>query len=418
MSKKLSLIVLIIIAVPSAVMASGFGLYDANAKATGMGSAFVAKADDASAIYYNPAGIAFLEGHNFLGSITPVQPHVDVTFMGDTTSSEQRWVYVPSMYYATSVSDRISVGIGVFAPFGLGVQYPAEYPGNLASYRSMGLAAFIRPTVAFKVSDNFAIGGGVDFVYSRMKEWRRIPYQFLGLPFENHVIDARYEYDGTGTGFAFGALYKASEQFQIGLKYRHKVEIDYEGDVDFTFYETGVPMVDGMIGQLFVDQGSRSGVTIPNEFTAGIMYKTSERLSFTADFVWTKWSEIEVINLLHDETPAIDSPWPMEWEDTWQIKFGTEYWVSHSWAVRGGYIRDNSPIPAENLTPFAPDSDRNEFTVGLGYDTKEACCWGRFFADAAFRYILLEDVTSEFTFFPAEFSTDMTFFAISFGVSF
>ena len=34
------------------------------ARALGMGGAFVAVADDANAIYYNPAGLAYMEGRN------------------------------------------------------------------------------------------------------------------------------------------------------------------------------------------------------------------------------------------------------------------------------------------------------------------------------------------------------------------
>lgn len=399
---------------PTCAFASGFGIYDANAKATGMGGAFIARADDASAVYYNPAGIAFLDGTNALVNLLPVQPHVTVSFGGEV-DSEQRWVVVPAMFLTKKIDDRLAAGIGVFAPIGLGVQYPENYPGNFISYRSMGLAAFIRPTLAYKVTDNLAVAASLDIVYSQMKIDRKLPFSMMGMPIPG-AVDNRVTVDGTGFGYSVSALYQAGEDFRIGAKYRACVEIDYEGDADFTTPTFGNPYMDGMMDQMFFDQAVTSGIDVPAEFTIGLYYKASDRLSFVADAAFTQWSSVDVIPMAH-ENSMLDQDWAMNWEDTWGFKFGAEYFLNEQIALRGGYTRDYSPIPAETLTPFAPDGDRHEFTVGIGYDGAENL-WGQMFLDMAFRYIMIEDVTSKFSYFPATFNTDMTFFSISTGFKF
>jgi long-chain fatty acid transport protein len=408
--KKAIIAVLIMMMIPVAVMASGFALYDGSAKAMGMGSAFIGRADDASAIYYNPAGLAFLEGTNVLIGITPIMPHVTVELGGNSWDSEQRWVFAPSAYFSTKITENIAVGFGMFVPNGLGMQFNEQYGGNFISYRSMSMGVYFRPTIAFKVNENLALAAGVDIVYSKLMHWRKFPYAMLdpNLAFLNMSADERSEGDGMGYGFVASALYKA-DKFQFGVKYRHQVEVDYEGDADFTLNASGIPTVDGMFGAIFKDQILTTTMTIPGEISAGIMVIASDDLSFTADFSYTLWEVIDTITMTHSEpvTAAMLGPndvWTMNWENTWMLRLGTEYWLNREFAVRAGFALDHSPIPNEHLTPFAPDGDRTEFTVGMGYDTKEACCWGRFFADVAYRYVGMAEGTSEFAYFPATYS--------------
>ena len=51
------------------VSANGFGLASQDAFASARGEAFVATANNASAIYYNPAGITQLQGNNVRGGV-------------------------------------------------------------------------------------------------------------------------------------------------------------------------------------------------------------------------------------------------------------------------------------------------------------------------------------------------------------
>ena len=51
-----------VLLVPALVFGNGFALFEHGARGVAMGGAFCAIADDATAGYYNPAGLAFLEG--------------------------------------------------------------------------------------------------------------------------------------------------------------------------------------------------------------------------------------------------------------------------------------------------------------------------------------------------------------------
>lgn len=398
-------------------MASGFGFYEHGAKATAMAGAFVAQADDASAIYYNPAGLAFLEGkYNIYSTIHPVKSSSDATIFGVTTDTTTGWLPPSAGYAAMSITDKIKAGIGVFIPYGLEVKWPQNWIGSEISQRTYMSTYYIRPALALQVSENVALGLGVDFVWSKLTlEQQRSFSIHPALP--SGALDSTVEGTATGVGFTVGAMIKVNEQFQIGAKYQHEVELDYEGDVVFDYTASGHPLVDGTAAVLFQGQSVNTSITMPSEFVVGAMFRVTPKMILEADYQFTKWSSYKSLNVQFDN-PLLDLEDEGNWDDTWMIRIGAEYWVDREWAVRGGYIYDTSPIPDDTLKPLLPDADRNEVTLGFGYDTKESCCWGNLTADFALQWVLFEDRTSTFPQFPAAYSTDVLIIGFGFGINF
>ena len=111
--------------------ANGFRLADQDAFATARGEAFTATADNASAVYYNPAGITQLAGNNlrlgiygiyFDPTFTPPPPRDHETF-----HIKDKLAAVPQFFYAYKPENfPLSFGLGVYAPFGLGVTWPQD----------------------------------------------------------------------------------------------------------------------------------------------------------------------------------------------------------------------------------------------------------------------------------------------------
>jgi long-chain fatty acid transport protein len=417
MKKRILIIAaLAMILIAPAIMASGFGYYQHGTKATGMGGAFVAMADDASAVYYNPAGIAFQKGTSIMAGFHPVKPNSTATFANISTDTTTPWKPPAAGYITGGLTDSIRYGFGVFVPYGLEVRWPETWIGNQISYRSYLTSYYFRPVIAIKLNDNFAIGGGVDFVYSKVELGRmnRVTVNPL-LPTAS--IDASIAGDGSGVGFNLSALWKVNEQFSLGVKYQHEVEIDYEGTVDFTATPTASALVNGIINNIFTDQDVKTSITMPAEFVAGLSFKASEDLTLNADVQWTKWSVYDQLDIAFTN-PTLNFGDVNSWDDSWMFRFGGEYWVSHDFALRGGYIRDTNPAPDNTVKPLLPDSDRNEFTLGLGYDTKESCCWGRLNLDFAMQYVLFEERTSTYPLFPATYESDALILGFGIGVTF
>lgn len=410
-------IALVMLLTTANAMASGFGFYEHGAKATALAGAFVARADDASAIYYNPAGLAFLEGkYNLYGAMHPVKPDSSATFANITTDTTTGWQPPFAGYIAMRITDSIKAGFGVFVPYGLEVKWPVDWLGSAISQRTFMSTYFFRPAIAIKVSDNMSFGVGVDFAWSKLTLAQQSDFSISPL-LPSGRSDAEVEGTGSGVGFTVGALIKVNEQFQIGAKYQHEIEIDYEGDVVFDYSASGHPLVDGTAAALLTGQNVTTTITMPSEFVVGAMYRVTPKMILEADYQFTTWSSFESLDVAFDN-PLLNINDESNWEDSWMIRIGLEYWVADEWAVRGGYIFDTTPIPDDTLKPILPDSDRNEITLGLGYDTKESCCWGALTADFALQWVMGEERDSTFPQFPATYTSDAFIVGFGIGVSF
>ena len=396
------------LSLPMAALASGFGYYEHGAKATAMAGAFVARADDVTAVFYNPAGIAFLDGTNVHLGMHPINLNFTSKFAGITTDDTNKWLTPASAFFSSKLNDSISYGFGFYVPFGLTVDWPDEWIGRPISYHTALRSYYLQPTIAFKVNEQFSVGAGVNIVYSKVELSRitvqQIPISPLLPPLSVHV-DTVVEATGNGYGVNLGMLYKVNPKFNLGLSYKSEIDIDYDGDVDFTPTPTGIPLVDATVGAIFTDQNVRSNIKMPQILAVGAMFKASERFSFEVDVQWTGWSSFEKLEFDFDND-LLDAADVNNWEDVWTLRVGGEYLVSPDWAVRAGYIYDPAAIPASTLKSLLPDAARNELTFGIGYDTHESCCWGRLALDCAVQYIWTKGRTSTFTPFPSDYEAN------------
>src|SRR5687768_14109484 len=125
----------ILAGVPFTASATGFRLPDQDAFATARGEAFAATADNASAIYYNPAGITQLEGANIRGGVYGLS--LDLSYEspgGREFSSEKDLHAVPQFFFTyTPTNFPISFGLGTYAPYGLSSSWPDD-----SGFRTLG----------------------------------------------------------------------------------------------------------------------------------------------------------------------------------------------------------------------------------------------------------------------------------------
>ena len=193
----------------------GFRLVDQSAQASAKGNAFVATADDPSAVHYNPAGITQLEGTQFLSGTFITSLDVDHKRPDGGSSSTTNKVAGPPQVYATTElgESDFSFGLGINSTFGQGV----EWPQDISEFRTGVIEVFLlyltlSPVIAWEVNDELSIGGGIDFNYGDL---------FLTSGLDPEGIDDRLEFDynGFGTGFRFGVLWQPEKEHSFGASY-------------------------------------------------------------------------------------------------------------------------------------------------------------------------------------------------------
>jgi long-chain fatty acid transport protein len=163
---------------------SGFALYEAGARSSSLAGAVVARADDLSAIFYNPAGLAQLPRIQIMCGFTTFIPRVEiVTHLGPvaTPNLMQSSVSFASHFFASyQVGERVWLGLGLNSPFGLGIQYNANWPGSANIIRATIQTLNLNPTIAVKVTDCLSVGTGLDIMYFSLNLKRVFPLPLLG----------------------------------------------------------------------------------------------------------------------------------------------------------------------------------------------------------------------------------------------
>jgi long-chain fatty acid transport protein len=385
----------------TAAFGGGFQLNEHGARALGQAGAFAARASDLSAIYFNPAGLAFQKGAQVYVGVTLIMPKT--SFFGPdqlNTNQETKMVsqtFNPINVYAScQITDDLVVGMGVNNPYGLGTEWPADWSGRFISTKVDLQTFFFTPTIAYKLGDKFSIGVGMNYATGKVTLKR-----VLSDPFDPHA-NASIEANGTGIGWNAGAMYKAPNDFSIGVSYRSQVKIDANGTAVFDPMRSVYPAGD-----------VSSSLTLPATGFLGVAYSPLKNLTLEADYQYVGWSSYKELAVTFKKDNSVSTS-PKNYEDTYLIRVGGEYTMG-DWQLRAGYIYDHTPAPAKYVEPLLPDASRNEVSVGLGYKLTRNIT-----IDLAYLFIKFDQRKAEQTElnFDGTYNSTANLFAVDFGFSF
>ncbi|MCG8368612.1 MAG: OmpP1/FadL family transporter [Pseudanabaenales cyanobacterium] len=364
-----------VVGITPSAFASGFALVEQSVPNLGnAASGGAAGIDDASTIFFNPAGLTRLEGDSFVGAGYLILPTTKFRNQGSTVGGAPALggnggdagptSFVPNLYGAWSLSDRVKVGIGVNAPFGLATEYDSDWVGRYQAIESELITININPTVAAKLTDNFSVGVGLDVQYARAELSNAIDFgSFIGLSQQADGL-SEVEGDDWSVGYNVGVLYEPTETTRIGLAYRSAITHTLQGAADFAVPTAAAPLT--ATGQ-FTDTDASAELKLPDSLSFGVYQELSPQWSIVGDVTWTNWSRFEELRIEFDNPAQEDVVQPENWEDTVRIGFGINYKPDEIWTLRAGAAYDPSPVDDQFVTAEIPDSDRFWVTVGAGY---------------------------------------------------
>jgi len=371
---------------------AGFLIYEHGAAAMAMAGAFISVANNPSAVFHNPAGIAWLKGTQVsLGStLITSQSNLELPHWPDPTYqsiNQESQIFYPSTIYITrQLSDRIVAGFGFFSPYGLGTKWPKDYPLKYIAYEDDMKTFFFNPTLAYKVSDRFSIGFGVSFIQASIK-FKLVQIAEIIPGVLEPDIPAQFEASGNSFGFNAGLLYQG-DSFSFGLNWRSGFKIDFEGDI--TLDSSGVP---APFNAFVPHKGTaRTSFRFPHILGAGISSKVTDRFLIAFDVNYILWSTYDAYTVNIDYQDPYPDPEPMvvpeDWKDSLTLRLGFEYKTSPNLALRWGVLYDQTPQPAEHMDPVLPDANRWALTAGFGYNR------GNFALDISYQLELFGERTS------------------------
>ncbi len=355
-STIITLLSLLIITLPA--IPGGFQVNEHGARGTAMAGAIFATLNDASAIYFNPGALGYIDGTSIVFGSTLIFP--DAKFRGPAPSvdetSIERGVFYPSALYAShTLPSRLSFGIGVFNPYGLGTEWPSDWVGRFVGIQSTLQTFSINPTVAYQINDYIGVGAGLNYVIGRVELTQALSF----APFAGEGT-ATLSGSGTGYGWNLGVYLTPDPNVTIGLAYRSSAEVDLDGDAEYD--NVPVILTDALPGE-----DVSTSVKLPANLHAGIAFKGIENFIISFGYQYIFWEAVERIQIEFDDGAATQEL-VFNYSDGYIVRFGLEYLMNDDIALRAGYLFDSNPTPDEYLTPRLPDSDRHGFTIGAGYD--------------------------------------------------
>lgn len=401
------------------VKAAGFALIENSA--SGMGNSFAgaaAVAEDASTVFFNPAGLSKLKSDQLSVALHVIMPEAKFTNNGSTinialgggalpgpNATTDESALVPNVYYVNQLNDKWTFGLGINAPFGLATDYGTSWVGRYHATRSEVTTININPSASFKLNDKVAIGFGLSAQYIEATLANQIDSAAVCLGAGGGVACTNGTFGMTGVaqaatdssvslngddwsfGFNFGLLFDISDSSRLGVAYRSNVSHTLKGTADFTRSTALNAFLSFAGSSAFTDTGVTADINLPESLSVSYFQSLSDKWSLLADITWTKWSRFDrlVVDFANPSQPTTTIP--ENWDDSYRYSVGATYKSSDKLKYRFGLALDETPIPsAVSRTPRIPGNDRTWLSFGIGYQTSDS-----FSVDVGYAHLFVDN---------------------------
>ncbi len=342
-------------------LAGGFAQPDQDAFVVARGMAFVATADNPSAIYYNPAGITQCEGQQLRLGVYGI--YLNTTYKspeGKEFDSGRHYHALPQVFYTWSPDTiPLSFGLGLYTPFGLESSWPQNTGFRTVALQSELDCYTINPAVAWRIRDNLSVSAGlvVDYVDVDLRS---------GLtPLPNNDL-FRINGDGWGVSYNLGVLYKPHEKVSLGVSFRGPTTVHIDG-------YTETQMAEVLPSPAY--SSAEAHLPLPLAMMCGVSYRPTPKWNIEFDAAYTDWSTLGTVTV-NQSAPVTalgipqHVPLIFDWQSSWYYELGATRYLGKNWSVSAGYIFNQNSMPDSHYNPAVADLDRHFLSVGAGFKIK------------------------------------------------
>ncbi|MEW6450733.1 MAG: outer membrane protein transport protein [Pseudomonadota bacterium] len=360
---------------------AGAGGFQMQQNASGLGNAYAgsaAVAEDASTIFYNPAGMSELKNVevSFGGTFTRQSYQFanqgsigTYNSAGATGGDAGRPIVAPNAYLSVRLSNALTAGIGFGSPFAMHTSYDTPWLGGAQGNELKIRTYNINPSLAWKINETVSVGFGVNWQTMQMNYQRQlatVPVVPPGLPGNTPLT---LDLDDSAWGWNVGALFKLTPATKLGVSYRSRIKHSLNG-----------AMVGGSPIQLVntaVGGNITTGVTLPDQFIASLSHRFNERWELLGDVSWTGWSSFRDLDIYKVTGGGASSTTPAstlraDFRNTWRVALGATYTVNDAVKLRMGVANDESPIKGAATRPvWLPETKSIWLSGGVQWRFKE-----------------------------------------------
>ena len=334
--------------------ASAFALIEQNA--SGLGNSYAgaaAAAEDASTIFYNPAGMSLLpQGMQISTGLALIQFSAKFSDSGSAQSGGNGGdagglSAVPNLYFAMDVAKDLKFGVGVSVPFGLKTEYDPTWVGRFQAIKSEIKTINVNPSVSYKLDDKISFGFGLNYQQIDA-ELTRAP-----SPLAPPGTTVRVEGKDTSWGYNLGAMFRLTPDTTLGVSYRSSISYNVTGTVAFS-------------QPIAADGNVSLDIKMPDSTSIALQHRLNPSWTLLADATRTGWSKIKDLTIVRDTGQQLEST-PENFKNTWRVGVGAVHRYDDAWSIKMGLAYDQTPVNDTDRTARLPDQNRLWLSVGGQY---------------------------------------------------
>lgn len=354
---------------PHTALGGGIELYEIGTPDVGLASAgYAARAEDASTLFKNPAGMSLLQGSEFQGGLQLL--YGSVTFSPDSGTSPRLGnndggnaigaLPAASGFFVYDLGEKWKLGLGAFNYFGLAEKYDDNWVGRYYVQESALLGMSLMPAVSFKATDWLSVGAGLNAMFGYLKTDVAVN--------NDSPVDGQLKLKDETWGFGanVGVLIEPREGTRIGITYLSPLKLDFKDQPDISVFG-------GNLGTLFATPELNLGVKVPQSVMVGLYQEISPKWAVMADVGWQQWSQFGEVQV--GVEGAANNPHVvtanLNYQDTWHGALGARYRASDKWQFMGGVAFDSSAVDSANRTVTLPMGQTWRFGLGASYQLSQ-----------------------------------------------
>jgi long-chain fatty acid transport protein len=370
--------------------AAGFQLLEQNV--SGLGNAYAgsaAVAENASTIFFNPAGMTQLKDREISVGVAAIGPSFKFTDNGSSVGSltgkgnggdAGSWAYVPNAYMSWALNKDLYVGAGFSAPFGLKTEYSSPWVGSAQANRFSVETYNFNPSIAYRVSDTVSVGAGVSWQHLDAKYQRAAATVFL----PTSSVTANLKSDAWG--WNVGGLFTVTPATKVGVSYRSTVSHDAKGDI--VTVGTGA----GAAFDASKTSATSASLKLPDTAILSATHQLNDKWQLLGDVSWTGWSGIPKLDLIRTSGASsgqVAQSLNTDFQDAWRVAVGGNYQYRPDLKLKFGLAYDQTPVKGANTRMVSlPDNDRTEISTGAQWTLS-----GGSTLDLGVAYLMFADAT-------------------------
>ncbi len=381
--------------------ASGFALIEQSASGQGLSYAgAAANAEDASVMWFNPAGLTEIKGNQFVGALHLLSPSAKFTNSGSTgvvapatggllsgaDDDGATLGVVPNIYWKGKL-DQSDVGLALNVPFGQHISYDEEWVGRYHATDTNLKTINLNAAVAHKISDQVAFGFGLNAQYVDVVLEQKVNQAAIG----DSDANAKVTGDSWAYGYNLGFTFKPTDTVDLGLSYRSAITHSVDGKVEYTDINSTVDLGGYTLNQVLFDAGASAEVSLPATASLALNHRLNSKTQLLASTTWTGWKAYDEL-VVDFENGSPDSESNQNFKDSMRYALGMTYQLDDVWKLRAGIALDETPVPnKESRSPRTPDADRQWYSVGAAYQLNK-----EMLIDVAYTHIAADKADSEY----------------------